>query len=212
MNMKNFMAKLSSALVFGAALVQPLSLAAQNTKPSSVVSLADLKAQLTLLQSGISATMESLERVKASNDESLVRTAADFQNRFKQLELQVGTVRTQAVLVKARASEHYESWQKDLAGVQNPKIREKAQQRFTDSRKEFDKIVEKAEKAKEDALPLVSDLKDIVIYLQADLSGDAVKSLSNNIWKLGVRSKGVISKIGDVTEQIDRTIASLPKT
>jgi hypothetical protein len=210
--MKHLMAKLSSVLAFSAVLLQPLSALAQDNKPSSMVSLADLKAQLTSLQNGISATMESLERVKASDDQGLAKTAADFQNRFKQLELQVGTVRTQAVLVKALANEHYEFWQKDLASVQNPKIREKAQQRFTDSKKEFDKIVQKAEKAKEDALPLVSDLKDIAIYLQADLSGDAVKSLSNNIWKLGVRSKGVNSKIGDVTEQIDRTIASLPKT
>src|SRR3954469_16107958 len=99
--MKHLMAKLSSVLAFSAVLLQPLSALAQDNKPSSMVSLADLKAQLTSLQNGISATMESLERVKASDDQALAKTAADFQNRFKQLELQVGTVRTQAVLVKA---------------------------------------------------------------------------------------------------------------
>jgi hypothetical protein len=212
--MKTRILLIGSALILAAALLQPLSSAADGAKTSSLVSLNSLKTGLTSLQNSIGATLESLDGVKASanNGSALSKAGAEFQSRFKELELQVNTVQTQAVLVKARAAEHYESWQKDLSAVQNANIREKAQQRFTESKKDFDKIVEKATRAKQESLPFVSDLKDIAIYLDADLSADAVKSLSNNIWKIGNRSKVVIGKIGDVTEQIERTIKNLPKS
>jgi hypothetical protein len=201
------------ALALGTALLQPNLVAAPNTKPASVISLGELKSQLMALQNQVSATVASLQQVKDSvkNEAALSKAAAEFQTRFNALEAQVGTVRKQAVVVKARAKEHFEFWHKDLTEMQNAKLREKAQERFTETQEQFDKIISTAQEAKEEALPFVSDLKDITLYLEADLSQDAVKSLSNTIWKLGNRSKSVIGSIGDVIEQIDRVIKSLPK-
>ena len=208
--MKSKVQLLACVLVLGTALMQTQRAAGQETKTST---LADMKGQLTLLQGTITAVVESLEQVKASakNDGSLLKAIGDFQSRYQALEGQFGTVRAQAVTARARAKDQYETWQKDLATVQNANIREKAQERFTDSKKEFDKIVEKAEKAKERAVPFVADVKDISIYFSADPSADAVKSLSNSIWKLGNKSKSLNGSISDVIEQIDRTLKSLPK-
>lgn len=208
--MKRKMVSFAAALLLGVALTRPA--AAENERHLSVISLSELKAQLVTLEKNVTMTMDSLDAVKAAvKGGGLEKAAGDFQNRYRELETQVSLVRTQAIQVKARANDHFEAWQKDLATVQNPKIREKAQARFSESRKEFDKVVQAAQSAKESALPFVSDLKDIVIYLQADLSEEAVKSLSNSIWKLGNQTKSVRDKIDAVTDQIDRTIASLPK-
>ena len=204
---------LGFALALGAALVQPNLATAQSKKPTSVVSLAEMKNQLTRLQADVSATVESLQQVKesANNSAKLSQAAAKFSSQFAALEAQIATVRTQAVVVKALSKEHFEAWQKELATVQSTTIREKAQERFTDTKEEFDKIIAKAEKAKKEALPFVSEIKDISIYLATDLSEDAVKSLSNTIWKLGNESRSVIGSIQDVNEQIDRTLKALPK-
>jgi hypothetical protein len=204
---------LTCALALVATLMQSSLAQAQATKPASVVSLNDLKTQLTLLQQQVGATANSLQQLRdsAKSEAALSKAAADFQNRFRTLETQMETVRTQAVVVKARVKQHYDAWQSALIGMQNPGLREKAQDRFTESKEQFDKIIATAERAKEEALPFVSDAKDISVYLDTDLSQDAVKSLSNTIWKLGNRSKSVIRSIDDVTEQIDRTINSLPK-
>jgi hypothetical protein len=201
------------ALAIGATLTLPSDTRAQADKPSAPVSLSDLKNQLTLLQDNIKSAVNTLQQVKdsAKNPAALQKAAANFQGRFDSLEAQVEAVRKQAVQVKARSTAHYESWQKELTALQSTAIREKAQARFSESREEFDKIIATAEHAKEVALPFVSELKDIVLYLKADLSEDAVKSLSNTIWKIGNKSRSVIGSIADVNEQIDRTIKSLPQ-
>lgn len=211
--MKHKMMGTICALAAGAALLLPTAATAQGGKPASTVSLADMKNQLRILQDNITSAVNVLQQVSesAKNEAALTKAAADYANRFKTLDAQFETVRKQGVVAKARAKEHYDSWLKELTAVQDPKIREKAQTRFTASKQEFDKIIATAEKAKEDLLPFVAELKDIALYLDADLSADAVKSLSNTIWKLGNKSKSVIGSIEKVNAQIDRTIQSLPK-
>ena len=161
----------------------------------------------------ISSTVASLERVKTSADDgSIGKASSDFTTRLKGLDNQVELIRRYAVTVKARAKDHYEIWQKEISTVQNPKIREKAQERFAEARKQFDKIISTAGETKQQLGPFLTDLKDIGIYLEADTSQDAVKSLSNTIWKLGNKSKTVIGSIADLNEQIDKAIQATPKT
>lgn len=211
--MKTILTTIVCAAALGAAIDPSYAADAKAGPPGSVITLADLKHQLILLQDKVSTTTEALQQVKesAKSESSLSKAATEFHRRFAALEGQFSTVRTQAVVVKARAKEHYENWQKELSSVQNTDIREKAQKRYTASREEFDKIVAKAERAKEEALPFTSQLKDIAIYLDADLSEEAVKSLSNTIWKLNGEAKSLNGSISDVVDQIDRTIKSLPK-
>jgi hypothetical protein len=200
-------------LALGAALVQPNPAAAQASKPASTVSLADLKTQFAMLQTEITSAVEALNYVKdsAKKPAELSKAAGILNRSFDALQTRVNTLQTNAVSVKARVKEHYEAWSKQLTAMGNANLREKAQERLTESQKEYDKIVAQATEAKEQVLPFVSAVKDIVIYLGADLSEEAVKSLSSDIWKLGNRSKSVNSSIQDVVEQIDRTIKSLPQ-
>jgi len=204
---------LASALALGGALLQPQEAAARAGAPGSVVSLADFKSELTLLQADVSATVDSLNAVKesAKKEGDLSKAVEDLGTHFKTMEARVETLRTNATTAKARVKAHYDAWAKELTEMQNAKLREKAQDRLSRSQKEFDKIIAEAADTKEKVLPFVSEVKDIVIYLNADLSKDAVDSLSNNIWKIGNRSRSVIGSIGDLIKQIEDTIKSLPQ-
>lgn len=95
--------------------------------------------------------------------------------------------------------------------MQNPKLREKAQERFANTTREFEKISEKVASAKEDFAPLAANLKDIHTYLQTDLSKDAVSSLSSSIWKMGNQARTVDGELAEICKQIERTINKLPE-
>lgn len=201
-------------LGLGWAMCLPVFAAETAQKPSTIVSLRQLKAQLASVQQQISTTMTSLERVKASgeNEAALAKSTAEFTASFHALEAQVEQVRRQAVACRALAAEHFEAWQRELNEIQNSSIREKAQTRFSESKEQFEKIIATAEEAKKEAQPLIAELKDIATYLEIDPTPKAAKTLSSTIWKAGNKSHSVNGSIADVNEQIDRTMKMLPKS
>jgi len=183
-------------------------------KPTVVVTLSNLKSDIYLLRESLSRTIAALEQVKgaAENNKDLVKPYEAFSSAYTDLEAQVASVRQKGTAAKARAKEHWEAWQKELTDMSNPKLREKAQKRYTATSGEFEKITEKVDAAKEVFAPLAADLKDINTYLKTDLSTEAVSSLSNTIWKMGNSARTVDRKLGDVSEQIEKTMKKMPQT
>jgi hypothetical protein len=133
-----------------------------------------------------------------------------FGESLKQLESQVEKLREQGTKMRARAEDHYKAWQEELTKMGNPKLREKAQDRFAEAKEEFDEIIVTSEEAKRELAPFMADLRDVAQYLGTDLSADAVKSLNNTIWKLGNKSRAVIASIQHVNEQINKALEVQP--
>lgn len=188
--------------------------AATAEQPGVMVSLSQLNSEIHKLRESLGQTMAALEQVKnaAANNGDLDKTYANFSALYSQLESQVNDVRQHGTATKARAKQHWEAWQKELTEMQNPKLREKAQKRYTAASGEFEKITTRVADAKEKFAPLAADLKDINTYLKADLSKDAVSSLSNTIWKMGISARGVDSRLADVNEQIEKTMKKMPQS
>jgi ribosome-associated translation inhibitor RaiA len=188
--------------------------AADEPKRPVAVGLAQFNSEISVLRENLSRSVTSLEAVKAAaaNNEDLSKPFAAFDSAYKELETQITKVREHGTAAKARAKEHWETWQKELTSMQNAKLRSKAQERYTAASGEFEKITDKVDAAKEGFAPLTADLKDVHTYLSTDLSKDAVSSLSNTIWKMGKQARSVDGKLGDVMKQIERTIGKLPQT
>jgi len=188
--------------------------AAPDQKPSVTISLNQLNNEIHALRSNLARTMTALEAVKAAGTSKtdLTKPYGEFSSAYSELEAQVTKLREHGTATKARAKEHWEAWQKELTEMQNAKLREKAQKRYTATSAEFGKISERVADAKEVFAPLAADLKDIHTYLKTDLSQDAVSSLSTSIWKMTNKSKSVDGKLEDVTKQIERTLNKLPQT
>ena len=183
-------------------------------QPGVMVSLSQLNSEIHKLRESLGRTMAALDQIKnaAANNGELDKPYANFNALYSELESQVNDVRQHGTATKARAKQHWEAWQKELTDMQNPKLREKAQKRYTAASGEFEKITTRVEAAKEKFAPLAADLKDINTYLKADLSKDAVSSLSNTIWKMGVSARSVESRLADVNEQIEKTMKKMPQS
>lgn len=189
------------------------TLAQDKNKGSTTVDLKEIRKTLGELQASISDTVTSLTQLKegAKAGGDLGSRYAAFDTEFKELESLIAKVRAQGTKVRARSEEHYRAWREELSKMSNPKLREKAQNRFADAKEEFDEIIVIADEAKREMEPFMADLRDVATYLKADLSADALKTLSNTIWKLGNKSRAVIGSIQHVTAQINKTLEELPE-
>lgn len=186
---------------------------ADSAKPAAVVRLSQLDSDIGSLRSRLASTVAALEDVKAAaaNNADLATPYRNFSDSLAGLEGQVALLRERGTAAKARAKEHWSAWQMELTSMQNPKLREKAQSRYTATVKEFQKIVERVDAAKEVCGPLMADMKDVDTYLKTDLSKDAVSSLSRNIWNMSLKAKKADARLADVSEQINRTIKKMPQ-
>jgi hypothetical protein len=134
-----------------------------------------------------------------------------FDKHHKKLQAQLETLRDQAGRMRAGADQHYAAWREELARMDNPKLRDKALNRQDDAKEEFEEIIVIAQETRRDLEPFMADLRDVSSYLSTDLSADAVKSLSNTIWKLGNKSRSVIAGIQHVNSQINKTLEVHPE-
>jgi uncharacterized coiled-coil DUF342 family protein len=199
-------------LVIAVAGLAPATLGAES-RGQVVVSLSQLNNEIVVLRNGLGNTMAALEELKAAaaKDSELTKPFTSFSDSYASLEAQTAKLREQGTALKARAQEHWTAWQTELSSMQNAKLREKAQSRYSATVKEFQKITEKVDTAKSTFAPLMADLKDVNTYLKTDLSKDAVSSLSGTIWKMGNAARSSESKLADVNEQIERVLKKMPE-
>ncbi len=165
------------------------------------------------LQSSISETAQALDGIKqaAKSRSDLKASYGAFDSQYKKLQKQIETLRAQATQMRTRAAEHYKAWQSELSQMGNPKLREKALNRYEEAKEEFDEIIVIADHAKRELEPFLADLRDVNSYLSADLSADAVKSLSNDIWKLGNKSRAVVASLQHLNGQIGKAMEAQPE-
>jgi len=204
--------RLTSFLVV-AAIAAVQAMAGDKGGKDSVTTIEKVRSDLLNLDTIVLSSADALQKVKdnVKNSGELEKAIGAFNEQFESLESQSEAVRTSVVNMKARTKAYHEAWLKELEGMQNPKLKEKAASRFQEVKKEFDKIMGHGEEAKRAFVPYVADLKDIKIYLAADSTPEAISSLSNTIWKLGNRSKSVSGGIKNVIDQIDKTLEKAPK-
>ena len=202
------------AIALATLLAGTTSLTAQlATKQASATSLVDLKSNLQQLGAQVGVTITALESLKASASKSSdMKNDLDAFNRsYGTLEKELDTTRTQAIAMKAKAKEHQEAWEKEVEGIQNPNLREKATDRLADERKQFQKIIERGDDLRQVGTPFMADLKDVKTFLDVDPSQKAVATLSNSIWKLGNQSKTVKKRIDALVAQIDKALGTPAK-
>jgi len=207
MKKKLYVATLSVLVLFGAG-----ALAAENDRVTSITSIEKVRSDLQMLNGELLATGASLQKVKEAekNPAELKSAIRTFTAQATGLEAQSENIRKNVLSMKVRTKEYHDAWLKELEGMQNPSLKEKASKRFQEVKEEFDKIIETGDEAKRSFVPFVADLKDVKTYLETDPSSDAVKSLSNTIWKLGNRAHGVAGDVKNVIDQIDRTLEKSP--
>jgi len=123
---------LAGLIVAGTGLSQQARAAAEE-KPTVTVSLSKLNSEFYKLRENLARTMAALEQVKAAgaDNKDLAKPYQTFSSAYAELEAQVASARQNGTAAKARAKEHWEAWQKELTSMQNPKLREKAQERYT---------------------------------------------------------------------------------
>lgn len=205
--------KLNPKMLLVSCCVAFFPLVAQNSVAAGKVveevsAVDEYKNELAGLKKLIFSANAILQGMK---DTDSVEMLKKLRGEFALLNLKKESVRRRGISLEAKAKEYYNGWLDQIEGIENKDMRKKAIKRYENVLSEYTKFVGLTEKGRKGFVPYVSDVQDIIIYLDADPSTKALKSLSNTIWKLDTRSKALIKQIDGINKQLDVAKAAIPK-
>jgi Protein of unknown function (DUF2959) len=142
--------------------------------------IAELRTDITKAKTAVDATVTALGQVAVTANSDPRPAFEKYAKSVANLESASVKVKKQAADVKAQGQAYFANWEKQLAGVQNPEIRNLAVQQKAKLQAAFDTIKTAAAPLKDQFDPWLANLKDLKTYLANDLtiSGvDAAKPL-----------------------------------
>jgi len=142
--------------------------------------IAEFRDDIVNGKKSIDATMKSLGDVAASANTDPRKAFEKFSKDVASLDSTAATVRKRSQDMQQQGQAYFKQWQKEMASVQNPEIRNLAEQRKAKLEETFSAIKKYTEPLKAQFDPWMSDLKDLQKYLSNDLTiagVDAAKGL-----------------------------------
>lgn len=142
--------------------------------------IADFREELTKAKLAVDDTVKSLGQVAVTANTDPRPAFQQFSKSLANLESTAATAKKRAQEMKEQGQAYFANWEKQLAQVKNPEIKNLAAQQKAKLQATFDSIKQVATPLKAQFDPWLSDLQDLKKYLSNDLtiSGvDAAKSL-----------------------------------
>ena len=142
--------------------------------------IADFREAIVNGKKAIDATMKSLDQVAVSATTDPRKAFEHYSKNVASLESAAKDARKCSQDVKEQGKTYFAQWEKQMAEVKNPDIRNLAVERKAKLQAAFETIRQYAEPLKAQFDPWMSDLKDLQKYLSNDLTiagVDAAKPL-----------------------------------
>ena len=142
--------------------------------------IAQFREEISKAKLAVDDTVKSLGQVAVSANTNPREAFQQYSKSLANLESTAAKAKSRAADMKAQGQTYFANWEKELAQVKNPEIKNLAVQQRTKLQASFDSIKTVAEPLKAQFDPWLSDLKDLQKYLSNDLSVsgvDAAKSL-----------------------------------
>jgi len=159
---------------------------------------AEFRAEILNGQKAIDDTMKALGQIAATANTNPRKAFEQYSDSLANLESVSQKVRKRGAEMKARGQAYFADWEKQMAEVKNPEIRNLAIQQKAKLQATFDSIKQYTEPLKAQFDPWLSNLKDLRTYLSNDLTTSGVDA-----------AKGLFTKTQSEGMEVQKTTNAL---
>ena len=155
------------------------------------------------------------------SESRLSQIAEDFIARYlwacpgdaevAKLDTDYKTVLDRGDNMKAKGAAYFEAWEKQLAAITTPDVKEVADKRKADLTVKYTALMEEMSKVREMSTSVFGNLKDIEKILGNDLNAEGLKSIAPMVQKLKDSRKpirenvdAILAKLGDISAVYSR--------
>ena len=170
----------------------------------AVDSVDTLKVKYGELKTQIDATIAALDGVSAAQSGDLNKAFKAYGTQVKKLDSKAKEIVSLSADLRKRSKVYIDKWEKDMAKVQSPALREAAAERRAQATAKFEQARDELERIRQDYEKFSIDLSDIKVALENDLNRPGVMAIGNAI----AQTK---KDAGPVKADIDAIIDALNK-
>jgi hypothetical protein len=154
-------------------------------------------------------TLDTYNSIFAKETADVRKAYKAVEGDMAKTEKERDEVRTKLDEMKVEAEAYFAGWNASLQQIGNADLRKRSETRMTETRGQFDGILNAVREAREAYEPFMTDLKDQWTYLGHDLNPSGISSLKPDVDKLNLKAKDLFAKIDAGTKKADEYIRSL---
>lgn len=171
--------------------------------------IAEFREEVVNVKKAVDGAMSNLSQTAADAATDPRKAFEKFSKSVDQVDNARVKAGKRAAEMKAAGASYFKQWEKQLANIENPEIRQIAAEREAKLNEQFGKVAPLLEQAKADFDPFLSDLKDLRTYLSNDLTVtglDAAKGIVKKTRETGTKLQG---SIDDLITEMNSIAATL---
>jgi hypothetical protein len=209
--MKKFIGlAIALAMVTGSFFASPLATAAgYKNADKTGASIAEFREEIISVGQEVDKAMAALDKIVQTADTDPRKAFKEFDKAVPRVESAAQKARKRADDMKARGKAYFEQWEKELASVKDPAIRELADQRKAKLHATFDAIAAVMTPAKEQFNTWLAGLKDLQTYLANDLTVGSIDEARPLIEKATTSGQHVQRNLDQIVAELNSVAATL---
>lgn len=157
------------------------------------------------------SAMERLKAITGFDGGSLERQYRSLQSSYDRAADQAGEVRSSIGKVETVAKDLFEEWEKEIAEIQTPSLRDSSRRQLQETRRKADALVATLRRSEKTMDPVLIKLKDQVLFLKHNLNAQAVGSLKTESARIQSDIEKLLKEMNTSIAAADRFIDELEK-
>lgn len=156
----------------------------------------------------------ALDRLKAlTNFEggALERQYRSLQSAYDRANEQADMVHAAVTKVDVTASDLFEEWEKEIGEIQTPSLRDASRRKLQETKQKSAALVGALRKSEKTMAPVLSKLKDQVLFLKHNLNAEAIGSLKTESVRIQNDVEKLLQDMNASIAAADRFIEDLEK-
>jgi hypothetical protein len=164
--------------------------------------IAECRDEIVDVKKAVDTSMAALDKIVAQAAVDPRKAFKEFDKSVPKIDSAAAKARKRAEDMRARGKDYFTAWEKGLAEVSDPKIRQLAEERKVKLQGIFDNIKTHLEPAKEQFNSWLTNCKDLQKYLNQDLTIAGIDAAKDLILK--TKQDGAV-----LQQSLDKVIAEL---
>lgn len=190
-------------------LISLLVSAVQASQEQLAASIRETRNEATRTREQLKATLDSITALTQQKEGDLRPAYNAFAAEVPKTEAASAWTATRVQWMAGDGQRYFDTWQGTISSISNKSLQKKAQKRFDEAKKSYDKISIALKEAGEKFRPFLSDLSDIQKALANDVTPAGVRNIRSTVKSANFRYGGVSSAVEKALKEMDKMQASL---